>query len=381
MNIIMLLNNGFAPDLRVYKEAKYLVEQELNVEVLCLDRKNEYTDKPEEVYKDVKIKRFFVRTEKTTNLINKSKIISKFKYFIYFKWLLKYVKQVKEYLKNTDYEILHCHDLEMAFCGVVFFKDKKIVFDMHEYYSEKKSKLLNLLIDRLVKFIQRRANWIIYVNDFQIRDVKQKEKLVFIPNYPQAYKFKDLNYKSSNKLRISYTGYVSRYLPTYNLMLAVNELDNIELSINGDGPFYEELKEKSKNMKNIIMTGKYNHDDIARFYENSDILYCVYNKNNPNDETAIPTKFYEALISKVPIIVQENTAMSEFVEKYDIGFSVDGTDYNTIKEVILKIQNDRSILATKRNNLDRISTNYTWENIVNNLNYIYLCGEKNDRND
>lgn len=372
MNVIMLLNNGFAPDLRVYKEAKYLYDNDINIQVLCLDRKNEYIDKPEEIYKEVKIKRFFVRTEKTTNLINKSRIISKFKYFIYLKWLLKYVKQVKKYVKDLDFEILHCHDLEMAFCGVVFFRNKKIVFDMHEYYSEKKSKVLNWLIDRVVRFVQKRSTWIIHVNDFQVKNIKQREKLVFVPNYPQVYKFKNLNYKPADKLRISYTGYVSRYLPTYNLMCAANELDNIEVSINGDGPFYEELKEKSKDMKNITMTGKYNHDDIAKFYENSDILYCVYNKNNPNDATAIPTKFYEALISGSPLIVAKDTAMSEFVEKYDIGFCVNGEDKEDIKNTILNIQNNFNVLAQKRENVKKISNDYTWENIVTNLNKIYI---------
>lgn len=371
MNVVMLLNNGFAPDLRVYKEAKYLFDKNINIEILCLDRKNEYLNRPEEVYRDVKIKRFFVRTEKTTKLINKSRFISKFKYFIYFKWLLKYIKQVKEYTKGKDFEILHCHDLEMAFCGVVFFKNKKVVFDMHEYYAEKRSKILNWLINRVVKFVQKRATWIIHVNDFQIKDIKNKKKLVFVPNYPQIHKFKNLKYKSSGKLRISYTGYVSRYLPIFNLMKVADELDNINVSINGDGPFYEELKEKSKDMKNVVMTGRYSHDDIAKFYENSDILYCVYNKGNKNDETAIPTKFYEALITGSPIIVAKNTEMSRFVEKYNIGFCVDGEDKEDIKNTIINIQKNPEILKKKRMNVEKISNQYTWENVVTNLDSIY----------
>ena len=35
----MILTNGFGPDVRVYKEAKYLVGRGFDVEILCWDRK------------------------------------------------------------------------------------------------------------------------------------------------------------------------------------------------------------------------------------------------------------------------------------------------------------------------------------------------------
>ena len=46
MKVIMILTNGFAPDLRVYKEAKYLAQKCNEVEILCWDRENKYIDKP-----------------------------------------------------------------------------------------------------------------------------------------------------------------------------------------------------------------------------------------------------------------------------------------------------------------------------------------------
>lgn len=38
-NVKMLLANGFAPDIRVYKEAKYLNEQGCNDRDMCIDLK------------------------------------------------------------------------------------------------------------------------------------------------------------------------------------------------------------------------------------------------------------------------------------------------------------------------------------------------------
>lgn len=369
--IFMLLNNGFDPDIRVYKEAKYLVKTGTDVEILCIDKKNKFIDKPEDELEGIKIKRFFARTEKTTKLIEKSKIIAKLKYIIYFFWLMKFIRKVKKYLKDKEFEILHCHDLVMAFCGVIFFKNKKIVFDMHEYYSNKRSKFLNLLIDKAVKYTQKRATWIIHVNNFQTMDVKQKEKLVFIPNYPEKKDFENFNRINSNKFRISYTGYVRHYIPLLNLIKAANELDNIEVSINGSGDAYEKLKKEEGKLKNFVLTGAYNHDDIAKFYENSDMLYVVYNKGNKNDETAFPTKFYEAMITNTPVIVSKNTDMGDYVEGNNIGITVDGTDYLDIKNKLEPFTNNKEILNEKIQNINKISSKFIWENVVRNLDKIY----------
>lgn len=370
-NVKMYLNNAFKPDLRVYKEAKFLREQGYRVEIICLDRKNEYIDKPNEIYDGIKITRFYVRTEKTTKLMEKFWIIRKLKCFIYLLWLLKFVKQTKKYLNGQEYEILHCHDLEMAFCGVLFFRQKKIVFDMHEYYSNKKSKLKNWFIDKIVKYIQKKAAWIVHVNDFQVKDIKQREKLVFIPNYPEKKKFENFNRIPSEELRISYTGYVRHYIPLLNLIKAANELNKIKVSINGSGDAYDKLKAEENRLKNFVLTGAYNHDDIAKFYENSDMAYIVYNQGNQNDEHAFPTKFYEAIITNTPVIVLKDTEMGNFVEENNIGITVDGTDYMDIKVKLGQIINNKTILQEQSKNINIISQNFVWENIVKNLNKIY----------
>ena len=370
-NIVMLLDNAFKPDLRVLREAKYINNKGFNVEIICLDRKNEFLNKPNEIYDGIKITRFIARTDKETKLINDNIIANKMKYFIYFIWFIKFIKQVKKYLKNKDFEILHCHDLRMGFCACLVFKNKKIVFDMHEFYSNKKNKILNFFINKIVKYTQKKATWIVHVNDFQVKNVKQKEKLVYVPNYPEKYKFANLQHIPSDKIRISYTGYVRHYVPLLNLMKATNELEGVETIINGEGDSYIRLLEQSKTMKNITFTGAYNHNNISKFYENSDIVYIVYNKGNKNDETAIPTKLYEAIIAKIPIIVGENTAMADFVNKYDIGFTVDGTDYISIKKILLSIIKNPQILREKATNINKISNDFTWDEISKNLDRIY----------
>ena len=123
--------------------------------------------------------------------------------------------------------------------------------------------------------------------------------------------------------------------------------------------------------KNIEFTGAFTHDKINEFYANADLVYIVYNKGNQNDETALPTKFFEAIISGVPVIVSKNSFMEKTVKKFDIGYSVDGTSIESVTQLLLEIENNRDILEQKRRNIEKIKNKFLWEDVVKNLDEIY----------
>lgn len=378
-NVVMLLDNAFEPDIRVYKEAKYLVDNNLDIEIVCLDKKNKYKDKATEQYDGINIKRFFSRTEKTTKLIEKYNIINKLKSIIYFWWLLKFIVKIKRYLKNKEFEILHCHDLVMAFIGCAFFKDKKIVFDMHEYYSDSKNKLRNFIIRRIVSYTQNRSTWIIYVNEFQKNGCKERNmhKFIELPNYPETKKFSNVEKTSSDKIRIAYIGKV-RDFSSLSKLISCNVDDNlVNISIYGDGSEYENLLKFSKeNNKGYIMKGEYNGiEDTEEIYNNTDILYAVYDankySNTLNWKNAMPIKSYEAIITLTPIIASKNTTLGEFVEKYNIGYTIDISKDNEVDNLINEISKNPMLITEKKENMKRIQYSYTWNNIVKNLNKIY----------
>ena len=62
-NIFMILTNGFNPDVRVYKEAKFLVQNGYNVTILCWDRKCKNELKIEENIDGINIKRFKIQSK------------------------------------------------------------------------------------------------------------------------------------------------------------------------------------------------------------------------------------------------------------------------------------------------------------------------------
>lgn len=357
----MILTNGFAPDLRVYKEAKYLTNKGYDVEILCWDRESRYIDRPTEELDGIKITRFFEESKYGSGL----KQIFK---------LLKFKKACKKYLKDVDYEYLHCHDLDGMTVGYFLHKrGDKIIFDMHEFYNTGSYAKIYCIVKRLLRFLQNRSYKIIHVNDKQIEEMsdKNKEKLVYLPNFPEGDKFEKIEHVPDSILRITYAGYVRHVEPITNLVKVGCELENVKVSIHGSGELVDSLKDIAKGHENVKITGAFIHSEISKFYSETDIMYIVYNKGNQNDENALPTKFFEAIISGIPVIVSKDSVLENNVKKYDIGFSVDGTDINDIRKLIVELQKKPEILDEKRRNIEKIKNKFIWEDVVKNLNNIY----------
>ena len=377
MKAIMLLNNCFDPDVRVYKEAKYLVDKGIDVESICLDKKNKYLDKPEDIQDGIKIKRFFVRTKKATEFIEKHKIGKLVKPFIYLHWLIKFMRKVKQYLKTQEFSILHCHDITMAFCATIFIKDKKIVFDMHEFYENYKSKIGNKIMHKLVSYTQDKSTWIVYVNDFQIKLIKDKnkKKLIEIPNYPEENFFENSNKTKSEKLRIAYIGVVRDYISLKKL-IDCKHGERVEINIYGTGSEYERLRKFAKTInKEEVLKGRYNGiEESKNIYANTDILYAVYDKNNINWKVSMPIKAFEAIITLTPIIATKGTNLGEFVEKNKIGFTISNNSVEELEELIKKLENNKEIVNEKMKTMKKIQYTYTWKSCIKNIDIIYKEG-------
>ena len=168
MKIIMILTNGFAPDLRVYKEAKYLTQKGNEVEILCWDRENQHINKPVEQLGKIKIVRFFEESKYGSGL----KQIFK---------LLQFKKACKKYLKTIDYQYIHCHDLDGMLVGYLLHKrGDKLIFDMHEYYNSGSYAKIYFIVKRLLKFLQNKSYKIIHVNEKQIENMEEKNKKIVL---------------------------------------------------------------------------------------------------------------------------------------------------------------------------------------------------------
>lgn len=361
----MILTNAFDPDVRVYKEAKYLVSKGFDVEILCWDREGDYSDREIEVVDGIRIRRFFPYAKYGTG----------FKQVYPY---LQFIKECKNYLKHEKCEYLHCHDLDGTIAG--YFsrsKDTKLVFDMHEFYEgQRAKKSLNYIVRQLVNKMHNASEHIIYLNEMQksVMLDKNKKKLIYIPNYPEIDNYRGSEKTSSDKLRISYIGAVRQYNELKNLMDACRDMDDVLVSIHGNGVAYEGLNAIKGDYKNVNVTGTYHFSDSAKLYSQTDILYAMYPVRTVHDRSGYPIKFFESIITKTPIIVAKGSEMEEFILEHNTGFVVDGSSVEEIRKLVEYINENRNILSEKIANLEKIQYDYSWEEVVKNLDKVYVNG-------
>lgn len=225
----------------------------------------------------------------------------------------------------------------------------------------------------LVGYAVKKSKYIIYVNDTQKKAINSKfhNKLIFLPNFPDNTLLKFDKKEKSDKLRISYIGSVRQFGTLKNLFDAAMDFENVEVSIHGRGTDYKKLKEIEGNYKNVRVTGAYEPKEAGILYNSSDIIYCVYPNSNENWKTAYPIKLFESILTKTPLIANKGSIMGDFILEKGIGFVVDESNVNDIRELIKYILDNRHLLDDKVKELEKIQFDYTWDKVVKNLDMIF----------
>ncbi len=360
MIIQMILTSPLDVDVRVFKEAKYLVSQGHDVEILWWDKSPEKNRPVTEKVDGFKIRRFRAASTPGTG----------YKQIFAYK---KYISMVKSYLKGIDYDILHCHDMDGALCGKL--SGVKFVFDMHEFY-DKGGFLKKFVSHVLAKSLSKKAEANIYVG-VSCRDTYGKgnvKPFYELKNYCDPSSFRTIEKTASEKFRISYIGVVRNQVPEFKALFdAVVGMDDVVVNVYGDGTDLEKLQKLQKNYDNVIVHGSYNGvEDSEQIYKNTDISFVAYDPSNPNYQNDFePVKLYEAIFTRTPIIATESINPGKLAKEKDIGVAVDTRNPKKLRSAIVKLMNDKEFYDKCVENMKRISSQYDWSEAVKILDKIY----------
>lgn len=365
MKILMILDNGFYPDVRVYKEAQYLISKGCSVEIVCWDHVKDMKKPKNEIIDGIEITRYKIPCKKYNKIE-------------YARAYVKYLFKVKEYLKKCSYDYLHVHDLSDAVIGFLCRKrNTPYIFDMHEYYESgmpRKYRLDHMLVEFLIKH----SKVSLYENDIYLDSAYAavKSKLIPLKNYPDKNIVHYVAKYPSDIFRVAYHGEVRNQLAEFEaLFKAVQDLENVRVDINGGGKDLPYLEKIAAKYKNVFINGPYdgtNEKVMSDFYANTDVLYCGYDPQDPNMQyLAEIVKYYEALCTGTPIIATKNLAIGMRTEKYQYGIAVNTRKPEEIKSAIVKLMNDRSFWDECSKHELFNSTSFNWQAAVTVLDNIY----------
>jgi glycosyltransferase involved in cell wall biosynthesis len=380
----MVVYSYFPQDVRPRREAEALINAGYEVDIICLRLPDQ--TKFENIYG---VNTYRINISKSRTSMRKY-IFLYASFFIHAFFLLN-----RLFLKNR-YAVIHVHNMPdfLVFLGVIpKLFGSKIILDLHDptpemlmtKYAETKDSLLTKLLKWQEKVSIKFAHKIITTNkSFLDRFISRgcpPDKISIVMNSPQESIFNKFITKSKiksdeNKYVVMYHGIIIKRYGIEELVNAVNLLRNkipeIQLRVYGTGedlPLFLEMIQKL-NLENIIKYfGQVSIEKIVETIPECDVG-IIPNRLTPFTKINFPTRIFEYLHMKKPVVVPKTQGISDYFDEESI-FYFDAGDAGNLAEVIFKVYTYPDGTAEVVNKGYKIYQNYRWEHQSQNLIKIY----------
>ncbi len=146
---------------------------------------------------------------------------------------------------------------------------------------------------------------------------------------------------------IAYIGVVRYLEPLLALIDAVEHLNEnhgfkLRVLFAGGGD-HSHLRARVKKKEFFEFRGPFEYSrEIVKLYEGVNLIFAVYDRADRNCQLAMPTKFYESLLSRIPILVSSGTHVGRMVEARGIGRAVDADGPHSIVGVLSEMASESS---------------------------------------
>ncbi len=353
--IIISVTNDLVADNRVHKVATSLIK--IGFDILLVGRKLK-ASLP--VNRDYKTKRFSL-------LFNKG---AKF-YACYnirlFLFLL--FKKADVFLSN-DLDTLPANYYASK------FRNKKLVYDSHEYFTEVPELVNRPKVKRIWEKLEKRILPKIkysYTVCQSIADIYNKKygiNMQVVRNIPICnieYKdsFPTLFEEIKDKKIILYQGAVNIGRGIEHVIRATQFVENAVFVIIGDGDIkveMEQLVEKFKLQDKVLFTGKIPFNELYYYTKNVDIGISLEENLGLNYYYALPNKLFDYIRVNVPVLVTKLPEIERIVDKYEIGEYIANHKPEHIAEKINMMLNSPKKLIVWKENRKKAAAELCWEN-------------------
>lgn len=309
---ILMLNYEYPPIGGGASNAnKYILEEltERNIEVdLITSSKEGYNE--EEISENINIYRMYV-SKQDIHYWTQAEIL---------KYMWEGFRKSRKLKNEKDYDIVHAW---FAFpCGLMgrMLGIPYIVSlrgsDVPGYNN--RFSLQYIFLKPLIKHVWKKAEKVI-PNSHGLKELAQRTldmEMTVVPNGVDTEKFCPANKQVRDSAKDSEYVLkllcVSRLTPRKrieDIIGAIEDLENVNLEIIGEGIQEHELKEKAKNLENKInFQGYIPHDELPEKYRDADVFVM------PSLEEGMSNVVLEAISSGLPVITTQVGGMRELVD-------------------------------------------------------------------
>jgi hypothetical protein len=353
--ILMVLDNGFKPDLRVQKEINTLIKLGYSVDLYCWDQVG---DLPETENKpNFNISRIKLVVEKQQGL-RKIKDLLKF-----------YLKALKRIKNQKKYDYIYIHDFLLLPLGVFLKFRLKVpfIYDVHEIYHlmewEKYNSAIRTFIFLTEKFFSKFADAFIVVNkkrkDFYSQHIKNE--IYIIGNWYDPYEGENVELKKmfsipKEDIVVGYFGVINfGERPINTFIEEMIKIPNIHFFVAGVGKDEKAISTYDKQFERLHYLGW--QKNIRKYLK--DVNYIIYYMNDQRKyfEYTAPNTLYLAISHNTPIITNVPGESEELIKKFNVGYFIDSAE-NIQSKIDFDLSSENYL--GKINSIKKIRDQYKW---------------------
>lgn len=293
------------------------------------------------------------------------------------------------YLITHRADILHANDLDTLLANYLVsqIKNKPLVFDSHEYFTEVPELQNNPFAKKTWKAIERfivpKLKHCITVNQSIALLFKQEYGIDFkvLRNLPPENRTQEKESRQAlnlleNKFIILLQGSgINMHRGSEELVEAMQFLnDDFLLLIIGNGDVVPQLKkmaEEKKLYQRIQFIGRLPYNELKKYTSVADLGVTLDKDTNLNYRYSLPNKIFDYIQAGVPVLSSKLPELERIIQTYEIGELVDEVTPEAIASKIQTLAGNRMKLANYANQCQKAARELNWEKEKSVLLSIY----------
>jgi glycosyltransferase involved in cell wall biosynthesis len=368
--IAMIVTNACAPDPRVERAAKWLVDEGHEVQIHAFDRSQ---SSPESTEKNG----FTIIRHQLGEIPYGGMIKTAF-------GLRKFCRKVISTLIKSPPDLVYCHDADTLKVGISLRNRHSVpfIFDMHDLahtwilMPAPKSIIRKLLSRIMLKQMLKRARLADQIITSSGADDGHNHpgfkqwlsargfESTVVENRPTATIALPLSQESD--WRVAHIGRL-RDLKSIELLVDAIMLMPIaerpSISIAGEGTKAQKIKSLLQKFQdsgniNVEIKGHFNQNELGEILAEVNVMFAMYNPVRGNiKEGALPVKMFDAAAHGIPSIVNSNSLMGDICTKEDLGLAIEWNNPEALKNALITLKQERVKLErTSTNEKDKFVT-------------------------
>ncbi len=205
-------------------------------------------------------------------------------------------------------------------------------------------------VDRLERGAVAAADAVIVANEGVLPHYEAMgagDKLVFVPNAPDAALFRPLpcDAPATDAFTVTFIGR-KRYARTLEaLAAAIQPYPAMTVELVGGGPDAAEVDALAQRYERVSAQGPVPYAEIPARYACTDVVHAAYDAVVGNARVCTPGKVLEAMACAKPVLVSSGTWIGTWVEQHGVGRAVDATDATAVGAALAELQADPAARA------------------------------------